>query len=71
MVQFKVDGDRDYLKYKNDMIDNPKMQKNIKQIPAGFYWFPEPEKNMPKLLNSSITETGTVMVKKDMVPQKS
>lgn len=30
MVQFPVDGDRHYLKYRTDVLDNPEMQKKFK-----------------------------------------
>lgn len=30
MVQYPVDGDRHYLKYRTDVIDNPEMQKKFK-----------------------------------------
>ena len=31
MVQFPVDGDRHYLKYRSDIFDNPEMQKKYKE----------------------------------------
>ena len=30
MYQYPVDGDRHYLKYRKDVIDNPEMQKKYK-----------------------------------------
>jgi multiple sugar transport system substrate-binding protein len=32
MIQFPIDGDRHYLKYRKDVIDNPKYQKKIQSL---------------------------------------
>ncbi|GIT34754.1 MAG: hypothetical protein Ct9H300mP4_10730 [Gammaproteobacteria bacterium] len=62
MIQFPIDGDRHYLKYRKDVIDNPKYQKNTKQIQAKLLKYPQHGKSTARLPLILMAGTGIMMV---------
>ena len=71
MYQYPVDGDRHYLKYRKDVIDNPEMQKKYKADTGKTLRVPTTWKEYGEMAANTLTVgIGMEMEKKNTVQLK-